>query len=201
MVQHTPWVGEDYKTGIDGQRICIVGYSHHHEKGESDSDDLTEWVVRQVIEGELGKNSFFPSIPGYFGFPDPRTFWNRVIFFNFLPNCIGETDQRYGTGGTDQTIRGQKRFLQIIRESNPTVEKVFVFTVKGWRDLSRKIEEESGKEIIPLSTEFPKFSWGTYTVDGHTVRAFGLRHPQFAPFEMMRSAVQQILEKPRIEKD
>jgi len=195
MVEHRPWVGPTYGTGINGQRICIVGYSHHRGRGESDSDDLTEWVVRQVIEGELGRNSFFPPIAGYFGFTDHGAFWDRVMFFNFLPDCIGETDQRYGTGGTDQTARGKERFLRIIREARPRLEKVFVFTTKGWRDLPRTIEEEAGKERIPFGAEFPEFSWGTYAAGDHIVMAFGLRHPQYASKELMRSAVQQILDK------
>jgi hypothetical protein len=198
MLQHIPWVGPNYKTGINGQRTCIVGYSHHHESGESDSDDLTEWVVLQVIKGELGRNSFFPPIAGYFGFSDQGTFWNRVMFFNFLPDVIGKTEQRYDTGRTVQIARGKERFLRIIREAKPNLDKVFVFTTKGWRDLPRTIEEESGKEKIPLSGGFPKFSWGTYAAGDHVVMAFGLRHPQFAPGELMKSAVRQILDKPLI---
>src|SRR2546428_13884533 len=98
MVQHERWVGRDYGTGINGQRICIVGYSHHYTPGESDSDDFTTWVVRQVISGAPGRNSFFRPIGGYFGLPDSATFWNRVMFFNFLPDAIGKTEQRYDAG-------------------------------------------------------------------------------------------------------
>jgi len=33
MIEHTPWVGADYGLGIGGQRIAIVGYSHHRDEG------------------------------------------------------------------------------------------------------------------------------------------------------------------------
>src|SRR5260370_9955306 len=199
MLQHAPWVGPNYKTGINGQRICIVGYSHHHGTGESDSEDFTQYVVGRFINGTLGRNSFFLPIGGYFGLPDNATFWNHVVFFNFLPDVIGNTDNKYGTGETDRIAQGKERFLRIIREAKPNLEKVFVFTTKGWRDFPRTIEEESGKEKIPLGTGFPKFSWGTYAAGDHTVMVFGLRHPHGAPANLMKSAVQQILDKPLIE--
>jgi hypothetical protein len=198
MVEHTPWVGENYVTGIEGQRICIVGYSHHHDERDLDTEDFTRWVVRRVIKGTLGRNSFFPPIAGYFGIPDNATFWNRVMFINFLPDCIGETGQRYDAASPEQTARGKERFLRIIRETKPIFEKVFVFSTKGWRDFPLTIEEALGKERSPLGIEFPKFSWGTYDAGDHTVMAFGLRHPQGASGKLMKSGVRQILEKPLI---
>jgi len=194
MIEHAPWIGMNYEIGIKGQRICIVGYSHHHSG--PDRENFTKDIVCDFISGELKRNSFFPPVKGYFRIPDDATFWNRVMFFNFLPDCIGDGDHRYAAGGTKQITRARERFLRIIREAKPNLEKVFVFTTKGWRDFPRTIEEVSGKGKIPLGTEFPEFSWGTYAAGDHTVMAFGLRHPQGALGEVMKSAVRQILDKP-----
>jgi len=193
-VEHTPWVGQGYEAGINGQRICIVGHSHHHKIEESDSDDFTTDVVGRFLSGKLGRDSFFPPMAGYFGFSDKEMFWQSVVFFNLLPNCIGESDDdKYGTGTPEQIARGKERFLRIIRQTKPDL--VFVFTTKGWCECPPTIEEAAGKGKAPLGAEFPGFSWGTYTAGEHTVMAFGLRHPERARSELMRSGVRHILEK------
>jgi len=191
LIEHTPWRGQNYESGIGGQRIAVVGYSHHRGPSQVDCEDFTEDVVRCVIEGQQERESFFGPIRGYFGYDDNAAFWNRVLFFNFLPDCIGVTDQRYETGSPSQIVHGKRRFLRIIREEKP--DKVFVFTVKGWRSFPRTIQEEAGEARILLGTNFPKFSWGTYAAGKHTVMAFGLRHPQFANGQLMQLAVRDIL--------
>jgi len=168
LIEHTPWRGQNYESGIGGQRIAVVGYSHHRGPSQSDCEDFTEDVVRCVIEGQQERESFFGPIRGYFGYDDNATFWNRVLFFNFLPDCIGVTDQRYETGSPSQIVQGKRRFLRII-------------------------QEEAGEARILLGTNFPKFSWGTYAAGKHTVMAFGLRHPQFANSQLMQLAVRDIL--------
>jgi hypothetical protein len=198
MTEHTPWRGQQYGLGIGGQRFAIVGYSHHRKPDEADHNGFTEDVVRDVIGGNLKGDSFFAAVRGYFGDDDKEAFWNRVMFFNFLPDCVGVTHQRYMKGTKEQIIRGKERFFRVIREEQPP-HKVLVFTRKGWNDFPRTSEQEAGKERIPLGTNFdPKFSWGTYACDDHIVMAFGLRHPQFYSATLMRLAVQYILQMPPI---
>ncbi len=196
MIEHAPWVGQRYRTGINGQHICIIGYSHHHNG--PDRQNFTQDIVDDFVSGQLGRNSFFPPIKGYFGIPEDATFWNSVMFFNFLPDCIGESHQRFKAGDASQIARARERFVRIIREAKPGLEKVLVFTTKGWRDFPPTIEQESGAGKTPLGSEFPLFSWGTYSAGDHAVMAFGLRHPQGASGEMMRSAVRKILDKPSV---
>lgn len=198
MLEHEPWIlHPDYETGINGQRICIIGYSHHRSERDFDSEDFTRWVVGQHIKGELGRNSFFPHIQGYFD-SAAAGFWNRVMFFNFLPDAIGITERRYAVGSADQVNRGGKRFLRLVDEHKP--HRVFVFTTKGWHDLGPIIEKESGKKISSLGDEFPKFSWGTYSTGNHIIMAFGLRHPQYASGTHLKAAVKQILDIPLAKK-
>jgi hypothetical protein len=163
MTQHEPWRGPKYQTaGINGQRICVVGYSHWLAEGEKDSRDLTKRVISGMIDGSYDFN-FFNQIRSYFsdfGFED-NAFWNHVLFFNFVGDCIGGPNQRYMRGTTEQEKRANERFLNVPRKELP--HKVLVFTKRGWRSLS--------------PTKFPGFYYGTYDVSGHIVTAFGLRHP------------------------
>ena len=184
-----------WRYGIAGYRIAIIGHSHH-EDAQDDGDDLTIRTVRKVIDGKK-KIAFFTQIWGYFGFEDNEEFWNRVMFFNYLPERVGAGDERYKKGPREQVDRAKARFQSILRNDKP--DKVLVFTNsagKGWPTFPRTLEQE-GDDRLPLGAEFPKFSWGRYEAGGHIVIAFGLRHPQGAPRELMRRAVGQILALPR----
>ncbi len=183
VIEHVPWRGPECEFGIDGQRFAIVGYSHWLGDNEVDSDDATVDVVSKVISGEYNI-AFFNHVRNYFKFVNHQEFWNHVMFFNFLPSCVGKADERFKSGMGGQIERAKTRFLRIIRKHQP--HKVRVFTRKGWWMLPATREE------LPLGTEFPGLSWGTYDADGHIVRAFGLRHPQGANGELMRRAVEHI---------
>jgi hypothetical protein len=194
MIEHLHWRGDSYESGIQGQRLAIVGYSHWGSD-EGANADFTRTCVKRVMSGwKHNSTRFFTSIQNYFGFEDPVNFWEKVVFFNFLPNCIGDENDRFGLGTEAQNHRGQQRFLSILRAERP--HKVFVFTTKGWRSCPETREEINSPDHAPLDfgIDFPGFSWGTYDVGGHIAAAFGLRHPQGADGELMRKVVQHILE-------
>jgi hypothetical protein len=194
MVEHTPWVGEEYNAGIEGQRLAIVGYSHWLGEGEKDSSDCTRTVISKVIgaEEEFDHIPFFVQIRNYFNFASHSDFWNRVLFFNYISECIGAREERYETATPDQIERAKVRFLRIIQERLP--HKVLVFTTKGWPGLPATLEEQKPSGRAPrLAAEFGGFEWGTYKTNGHLVMAFGLRHPQGASGKLMRRVVQHIL--------
>lgn len=197
MVQHLHWRGDHYNPGIAGQRLAIVGYSHW---GDDDDygDEGTRNCITKVISGEWSGSAmrFFASLRNYFGFESHADFWHRVVFFNFLPDCVGDGDARFKWGTEEQSNRGRQRFMSILTEEKP--HKVLVFTSKGWQSCPSTREEigASGNAQLELGSEFPKFSCGTYEVGGHVVMAFGLRHPQGAPGEIMRRAVRHILNVP-----
>jgi hypothetical protein len=198
VIEHEPWVGSEFdKLGLNGQRIAIVGYSHHRAVADDDSATFTIREVRDVISGKETGGSLFAPVTHYFGFDDKGAFLSRVMFFNYLPDCIGTTDEKYGYGTKEQINRAQERFLRIIRKRHP--HKVLVFTAKGWSDFPPTREKQTTNALLPLGLDFPKsFSWGTYDADRHVVMAFGLRHPQYAKGDLMRKAVQLILAMPRV---
>jgi len=199
MIQHIPWHGPHYQEGIEGQRICIVGYSHPWGRGGKDSPNATKQIVSGVING-TEKIRFFSQVRRYFGFEDNAAFWNRVIFFNYIPECVGGPDDRYKRGTAEQVKHAKARFLSLIQRDRP--HKVLVFTKQGWSTFPATREEEAtGKNPPVLSLKrFPDSSRGTYDAGGHIVMAFGLRHPQYANSLLMRRAVRQILDKPAMKR-
>jgi hypothetical protein len=194
MVEHRPWIGPKSKLGISGQQIAIVGYSHHRNPDHVDGDRFTIGVVRKFLSCELERNALFSRVPGYFGYEsrkDRKEFWNRVWFFNFVPECIGTDEQKYATAKSDLVERAKQRFKRILQED--PIQKVFVFTTKGWRACPCTDEEKAGKDCASLGPEFKKVTWGTYTIGRRKVLAFGFRHPQGADKRLMTAAVSRAL--------
>ena len=188
-IEHAPWLPKSTE-GIQGQKIAVVGYSHYYVGGP-DTISLTKDVVQSVVNG--GKRiAFYQAIQGYFGFADDPGFWNRVIFFNFVPDSVGPEAMKYAPGTPEQLQRGRDRFLRIIHAEKPS--KVFIFTRKGWCQLSETLEELSGGECTPLIQGRNAPSWGTYKAGDRPVRVCGFRHPQGASGEEMRAGIKAFLE-------
>jgi hypothetical protein len=188
QIEHEPWLPKN-DDRVEGQKIAIVGYSHYVDG--SDRSSLTNEVVQCVVDREYNFR-FYKAIQGYFGFADPADFWNRVIFFNFLPDAVGPRSEKYAAGKTEQLERGRERFLRIINSEKP--EKVFVFTSKGWRAFPETtVEEISGGVCTPLLEDEKEPNWGTYMAGDQRVLVCGFRHPQFSKGEDMRTQVQAFL--------
>lgn len=186
-VEHAEWEGEHYKAGIQGQRIAVVGFSHWGDANGEDPD-FTCNVLSEVREGR--SHAFFDRIQEYFGHRGDYSFWDKVLFFNFIPTLIGGGDERYAYGTPEQHNRGRERFLQIIGRQLP--EKVLVFSRKTWDALGPFRAGDDGPH--QLGAGLPaKFEWGRYEQDGHMAAAFGLRHTQGAKTEEMTRAVEQVL--------
>ena len=194
MIEHRPWKGPKWRPGISGQQIAIGGYSHHRHPGDADSGQFTIGVVRKFLSGDLKRNALFSTVPGYFGYEnreDWKEFWNRVCFFNFIPECIGTDEQKYATANSDLVERAKQRFKKILQEE--PIQKVFVFTTKGWSNCPCTDEEKGGKDCAALTDSRKDGTWGTYTFGRRKILAFGFRHPQYANKERMTAAVKLAL--------
>jgi len=133
IIEHKPWQGLHFHTaGIDGQRIGIVGHSHYDKKGGCiDTDAFTENCMGKVMSGKW-HFQFFTSIRNYFGFDDHEDFWDRVLFFNYIPSKVASA---YDYGTPEQIAHAEKRFTRLIRQHKP--HKVLFFTNKNkiWQTL------------------------------------------------------------------
>ena len=188
MIEHEPWKGPHYETGINGERIAIVGHSHYRDC--EDTNSFTLDVMSDVISGRCSY-SFFNHIATYFDARHIGGIWNRVLFFNYLPDCVGSDEERYKFGRPEQIERGHERFLRLLAEYRP--QKVFVFSKKIWPKRPPTREDSAAGEITDGG-----FSWGTYQAGRQIVMDFNLRHPERAPKDLMRKAVQRILSMPLI---
>lgn len=182
MIEHEAHVGSKYKDGIDGQRIAIIGFSHWGEIEEDDNSG-TKNCIHNVMSGKW-RIRFFTAIRNYFQFMDHSVFWDRVMFFNFLPDCVGGPDQRFGNGTPGQIERGQERFLRLIGAECP--HKALVFTSRKWAF------PKAASEDAPLDCPFSSFSKRMYCGQNFAVPTFFLRHPQGANGNLMRDVVSHV---------
>lgn len=188
QIEHQPWLPTNDE-GIEGQKIAVIGYSHYVDG--PDRTSTTTDVLKAVVQGSY-RSQFFENIQDYFGFGSDASFWNKVIFFNFLPDAIGPKSEKYAIGTPLQLKRGRDRFIRIMDAERP--EKVFVFTSKGWNEFPETtLEEISGGRCNPLIQGSEKPNWGTYLAGEHHVLVCGFRHPLFARREDMREQVQAFL--------
>jgi hypothetical protein len=184
VIEHAAWVGSDYRLGLGGQRVAIVGWSHFGDEG--DEDVGTIGCVNRVISGEW-KIRVFTQIRDYFGYNDHGSFWPRVMFFNYLPSLVGGPEERFGDGTPEQRCKAKERFKRLIRENAPA--KVLVFT-------SRRGAFPPRDNPQSLGPDFPQFSQCKYDIGGHPAPTFFLRHPQGARRDVMRRAVKYVLDLP-----
>lgn len=192
---HERWKGAQYPSGIDSQRIALVGYSHwNRDPDRFDRAQFTEDVIRRVMNGE-SSHSFFTQIRNYFNFDDHGAFWQKVLFFNYVPRCIGGPDERFAVADESWNDSANKRFREILARDTP--DKVIVFTSKGWGSLP-PFDAPLHSEFDPtsLAGAILRDPCGTYHAGAKPVMTFGLRHPQGAPAEIMCRAVKRILELP-----
>ena len=190
LIEHLAHVGSDYRSGFNGQRVAVVGYSHWLGEEEEETANCTRLCVQQVVCGKW-RIRFFSQIKSYFGYERHEQFWRKVLFFNYLPNCVGGASQRFHNGTPEQISHAQERFLRLISTGRP--HKIFVFTSRRWAFPGGPSNPE------PLGNEFPGFSRRAYYAGGHAATTFFLRHPQGARSELMRQAVKYALAFPPLE--
>jgi hypothetical protein len=188
-MEYECWVGPEYRSGIDGQKIAIVGYSHHAGK-ENRRDEVN--FTKKTLAGFVDCGwviPFYSRIQGYFGMD--RLFWNKVIFFNFLVESVGAADRKFVIANAESNQIAKTRVLAIFKQHKPT--KAFVFTQKGWTNFPESDEERNDQGCPALLTNSAKPTWGTYTIGRHKTLACGFRHPLFASGDDLKAQVQKFL--------
>jgi hypothetical protein len=192
MIEHEPWIGEKYaREGIGGQRVGVVGYSAWVGRDSADSADFTVRSVQGVVsnEGDWRRARFYTDIPRYFDRMTIEDFYPRVVFFEFVPCAIGGPDAKYNTANEEQAQVGRYRTLRLIRDH--AIDKLLIFSGKANAALAPLIRSDGDARLGDT-----KFRIGTIDAGSHRATAVCLRHPQYAPGKLMRSAVAYALALP-----
>ena len=120
------------------------------------------------------------------GYETHDGFWQRVMFFNYLPECVGGAGEHFNHGTQEQISRAKDRFLRLIQQELP--DKVLVFTSRRW---AFPFDAETFQK---LGSRFSNFYLQEYRFDGHSIPISFLRYPQGASGELMRGAIEFALD-------
>lgn len=185
-MQHRPWVGKEYGSGLAGNKIAIIGNSHWLNELDEDNSETTNFVVSEVCSGAFGNIAFFSQIRDYFGFQSHTEFWDRVLFFNYAPRSIGLGDQRYDHITSEMAEEAKLRFFDLVQTYRP--DKIFVFSTKiRWALPPLKF---SSIDASLKSAKRAVIREG----DATSPSVYLLRHPQGASKQEMTETVSQIME-------
>ena len=181
-ILHKPWIGPNYKDSAE--KVAILGYSHYLGEGH-DYDDMTTDIVNSItdethIDHATNKRiPFFTKISGFFRGKDQASFWNDVIFMNFVTEAVGQRGEKYNWASHEMAVAGSERVFDVLIKNN--VEKLFVFSAKAWVGLPTTILE---KKDVSLGTTNPH-GFNVFVKAPKTI-AFHLRHPQNAKPEELK---------------
>lgn len=181
-ILHNPWIGPNYKDSAE--KIAILGYSHYLSGGH-DYDDMTTDIVNSItdeahIDHTANKETpFFKKISGFFRDKNQASFWNDVIFLNFVTEAVGQRGEKYKWASHEMAVAGSERVLDVLIKND--VEKLFVFSDKAWRGLPTTILE---KKDVSFGTTNPH-GFNVFVRAPKTI-AFHLRHPQNAKPEELK---------------
>lgn len=182
-IEHLPFEGKNYNEGIGGKKMAVVGYSHHHDDPGNDNADFTRFTIRQVTSGQW-KPRFFTVIRNSFGYSSHDQFWNKVLFFNYVPMMIGGGAERYKWANEQQAEIANARFLRVLDAYTP--DCVFVFTKKtrlGALDLN----------FAPMPSPLQRFVAATRSTPAAGSVIYRFRHPQGANGHDLRVAIRTAL--------
>jgi hypothetical protein len=128
-----PWVGTQYASGINGQRLLVLGESHYSDDSRNAYPQLTRDIVARVVGGE--RFPFFTKIGSVIErSTKPTTFsWQAVLFYNFVQQLVGAHARDRPTEA--MWASGFDPLMAVLTEHRPSA--VLVAGVGTWGGLSR----------------------------------------------------------------
>jgi hypothetical protein len=181
-IEHDPYEGPLYKSGIGGFRIGVVGYSHYLGDTKDSRDFTSIWINNVAQHGN--RIRFFTSVRNSFGFDNSSEFWERVVFFNYVPVMIGKSAEKFHRAVPELEARANERFVEIIDRCQ--LNLVFVFSKKTALGAL-------GVYFSPLPAPYERFVAANLHRKGRNVRIIRLRHTQGAKLSELKGAIAGVL--------
>ena len=176
-VKFLPFKGRSYGYGSPfGIPVMVLGESHYSAKVNEPSS-LTRDVMNKVIAGE--KWNFFPRASSAFlgeKSVDARSFWNSVVFYNFIQTAVKKncrpTKQMW--------LDAEQPFREVLEWLNPRPRLIAVFGFRCWDNTP--CYGRDTKSIIHAGRKVVCYEFGR---TNNWSLGFRLRHPSraFSPNE------------------
>ena len=174
-----PWVGRNYQTGINGNRVMVLGESHYCAVQSDAHPNMTTEIISDLLdknsEHEGYKNTYTKFERALAGKPlsttEKEELWNRVIFYNYVQCPISEARK----APTNQEFDASEQpFFDILEKYQP--DNVLVWGKRLYNHLPRK-----GYQLPDLEVNGDSFEvWAYELTNGHIVKLLSITHPSAA---------------------
>lgn len=159
-INFTPWIGENYKTGINNKKTIILGEAHYLNDVENNNWNLPEKkpkFTKACISAQIGidkgdgvwTHPFFTKIVSAItGITSPNNdqkteFWNSVIFMNYIQEFVdGGARKRPTKSQWEQAV---SYFQNIVMIHKP--ENILVFGYDLWDHVSKTLKNTVIEEV------------------------------------------------------
>ena len=135
MIQFTPHVGIDYRSGLNGAKTLVLGLSHYGDEGDNHKN-----FTREVVEEHAYKsgNSFFTKITKVLllSKDEPTdeeriAVWGSVAFYNYVQDLVG-TESRISPT-KEMWEKSINPFIEVIGDLKPQL--IIVLGSQLWNEL------------------------------------------------------------------
>jgi hypothetical protein len=195
------WRGDDYKLGIGGQQILILGESHYHDCNEDPScreepdgfersrrhTELTRDVVRWWKDNPH-RSPLSHQLPKLFNMDKPQ-FWASVAFYNYLQAIVGSRARMRPSEDHWASSENVAALQETLSDLQP--DRILVLGKKLWQYLPSKVplarppEDEPGLLVsndMGSYDEVDRKCYWYYTRSDKKALAMPIMHPSAPRF-------------------
>ena len=139
-----PWIGENCLSGINNEKILILGESHYYEGEPFDNTQDVSDFTAKALQDIITKRTWikFFNYVGQLFSDDWTEIWKNVAFANLIQHVLEKGEQPDA-----EHIKTVKTFYTYLELLKP--DKVIVVSSRAWKDWFRKhVDNEEGVELI-----------------------------------------------------
>lgn len=181
-IKFKPWVGNSYLSGINGNKIMVLGESHYCAKESDATPDMTNRIITDLFnpdsEHEGYKNTytkFIRALSGDFSLSSAeakKKWWNKILFYNYVQFPISEAREAPSKA---EFADSSPAFFEILEKFRP--DCILVWGKRLYNNLPRQ-GHQLPDLVLPDGTSIE--TWGYEISQGHTVRLLPITHPSSA---------------------
>lgn len=176
-VKFLPWIGTNYKEGIKGKRILVLGESHYCANESEAVATLTQDIIKDLFDEnsvhEGYKNTYTKFAKALVGedlqFSEREAVWNSVAFYNYVQFPISEARK---SPTAEEFLNSEAAFFNILNDLQP--DYIIAWGKRLYNNLPDKGNQ--GVDLV-VPNEEPIETW-TYILENKaTVQVLGITHP------------------------
>ena len=193
-VHFLPWVGKNYKQGIYGRRVLVLGESHYCARQEDDTPYVTRKVIADLLdpngEHEAYKNTYTKFERALAGkvldWQEKAELWNSIIFYNYVQ--IPMTGPRISPT-VEEFKDSAQAFFEVLDRYRP--DCVIVWGKRLYNNLPHVGYQ--GPELR-LQDGTCLETWVYSIADGQSVQVLPIQHPSTGfSWDFWHEAIKQYL--------